>query len=83
MSVPEFVVKVIPLPAANVKVSVELSAITLFCPDTAMFVNAFPPPPPPPAGVVQLSPPLPSVVSTWFVSPSLLGNVKVYVAASL
>ena len=39
VSVVSSVVKLIPLPAANVNVSVELSAIIVFCPETATFKN--------------------------------------------
>ena len=57
VSVPGVVVSVIPVPAANVNVSVVESASIFVCPETAILSNAFPP------AVPQLKFPEPSVLS--------------------
>ena len=71
VSVLAFVVKVIPVPAASVNVSDELSATTLDCPEIAIVSNAFPPANP------QLKLPEPSVLSAYPAVPSAVGSTHI------
>ena len=76
MSVPGVVVNWIPEPAANVSVSVALSATIFDWPLTAIFLNASETvPPPPPDTVAKLNVPEPSVCNTCPEVPSDVGNV--------
>ena len=76
VSLPAVVVIVTLEPAANVKVSVVVSATTSSCPDTDIVLKEYsfasPPPPEPEAAQERL--PLPSVVSCWPFEPSAAGN---------
>ena len=72
VSVPAVVVIVIPPEPAKVSVSVAPSATTLLCPETEIVLNASETvPPPPPDTVLNDNVPLPSVVNTWPLLPSL------------
>jgi hypothetical protein len=77
VSVVALVVSVIPVPAANVSVSVLLSATTLLCPATAIVWNVFP------FADAHDSVPLPLVDSSCPLVPSADGSVYVVSAASV